>query len=37
MSRAASPSIGRIYGVARVTREWELARSSYYHHRARHG
>ena len=35
MSRAASSSAGRIYGVARVAREWELARSSFYHQRTR--
>ena len=35
MSRAASPFTGRRYGVARVTREWELARSSFYHQHAR--
>ena len=34
MSRAASPFTGRVYGVARVAREWELARSSFYHQRA---
>ena len=34
MSRAASPFTARRYGVARVTREWELARSSFYHQRA---
>src|SRR5713226_1525303 len=28
MSRAASPFAGRLYGVVRVTREWEMARSS---------
>ncbi len=33
MSRAASPSAGRIYGVARVLRAWELARSSFYSQR----
>ena len=33
MSRASSPSTERIYGVARVAREWELARSSFYHQR----
>ncbi|PYU29956.1 MAG: IS3 family transposase, partial [Acidobacteria bacterium] len=31
MSRAASPFAGRLYGVVRVTREWELARSSFYY------
>jgi putative transposase len=30
MSRAASPFAGRLYGVVRVTREWEMARSSFY-------
>jgi putative transposase len=34
MSQAASPFAGRLYGVARVTREWEMARSSFYHQRA---
>ena len=33
MSRAASPFTGRRYGVMRVTREWELARSSFYYQR----
>ena len=37
MSRAASPSGNVVYGVARVTREWELARSTFYHHRAQQG
>ena len=34
MSRAASPFTGGLYGVARVTREWDMARSSFYHQRA---
>jgi HTH-like domain len=34
MSRAASPFTGRRYGVVCVTREWEMARSSFYHQRA---
>lgn len=34
MSRAASPSGTVTYGVARVTREWEIARSSFYYRRA---
>jgi len=34
MSRAASPFAGQLYGVVRVTREWQLARSSFYHQRA---
>jgi putative transposase len=34
MSRAASPFTGGPYGVVRVTREWEMARSSFYHQRA---
>jgi putative transposase len=34
MSRAASPFTERRYGVVRVTREWEMARSSFYHQRA---
>ena len=33
MSRAASPSTKKTYGVVRVTREWELARSSFYYQR----
>jgi len=33
MSRAASPFTERRYGVARVTREWEMARSSFYYQR----
>jgi len=33
MSRATSPFTGRCYGVVRVTREWEMARSSFYHQR----
>jgi putative transposase len=33
MSRAASPFTERRYGVVRVTREWEMARSSFYHQR----
>lgn len=33
MSRATSSSAGRIYGVARGDREWELARLSFYHRR----
>ena len=33
MSRAASPFTGRHYGVVRVTREWEMARSSFYFRR----
>ena len=33
MSRAASPFAGRRYGVVRVTREWEMARSSFYYQR----
>ena len=35
MSRAASSSAEVRYGVVRVTREGELARSSFYHRRAR--
>lgn len=30
MSRAASPSTGRIYGLARVCRIWNMAKSTYY-------
>jgi len=33
MSPATSLSTGQVYGVARVAREWELARSSFYHQR----
>jgi transposase InsO family protein len=33
MSRAASPFTERRYGVVRVTRAWEMARSSFYHQR----
>jgi len=33
MSCAASPSTGQVYGVARVLRAWELARSSFYYQR----
>ena len=33
MSRATSPFAGRHYGVVRVTREWEMARSSFYYQR----
>jgi transposase InsO family protein len=33
MSRAASPFTGRRYGVVRVTRAWEMARSSFYYQR----
>ena len=31
MSHATSPFAERRYGVARVTREWEMARSSFYY------
>ncbi len=34
MSHATSPFAERRYGVVRVTREWEMARSSFYHQRA---
>jgi putative transposase len=34
MSHAASPFTDRCYGVVRVTREWKMARSSFYHQRA---
>jgi putative transposase len=34
MSHAASSFTGRLYGAVRVTGEWELARSSFYHQRA---
>src|SRR3954471_17976751 len=30
MSRATSPSSGRIYGVAMVAQEWGVARSTFY-------
>ena len=30
MARAASPATGRCYGIARVCRVWEVARSSFY-------
>ena len=33
MSRAASPFTERRYGVVRVTREWDMARSSFCHQR----
>lgn len=33
MSRTASPSAGRPYGLARVCRLWRLARSTVYHRR----
>src|SRR5260370_11937902 len=33
MSRAASPFTGRRYGVVCVTREWAMARSSFYYQR----
>jgi putative transposase len=33
MSRAASPFAGRLYGAVRVTREGEMARSSFYDRR----
>lgn len=33
MSCATSLSTGQVYGVARVVRVWELARSSFYHQR----
>jgi putative transposase len=33
MSHVASPFAGRVYGVVRVTREWEMARSSFYYRR----
>src|SRR5688572_10106320 len=35
MSRATSPSTGRPYGVARVTRVWAIARSTIYAQRQR--
>src|SRR3712207_4546482 len=34
MSRTASPSTGRPYGLARVCRIWRVARASVYRHRA---
>lgn len=33
MSRAHSPSLGRIYGLARVTRVWSLSRATVYRSR----
>ena len=33
MSHATSPFAERRYGVVRVTRQWEIARSSFYHQR----
>ena len=33
MSQAASPFAERLYGVVRVTRDWEMARSSFYYQR----
>ena len=30
MAETASPATGRSYGVARVCRAWEVARSSFY-------
>ena len=33
MSRAASPSVDRVYGLARVTRCWNLSRATAYRHR----
>lgn len=35
MSQAVSPSADRPYGLQRVTRAWQLARSSVYARRAR--
>jgi putative transposase len=34
MSRTASPSAGRPYGLARVCRLWRTARATVYRHRA---
>lgn len=34
MSRTTSPSTGRPYGLARVTRVWAVARATVYRHRA---
>jgi transposase InsO family protein len=36
MSRRTSPSTHRPYGITRVVREWELARSTVYARRTRH-
>ena len=33
MSQAASPSTGKPYGLARVCRVWQVARSTVYWHR----
>ena len=35
MSRAISTPVGKVYGVARVCRVWERARSTVYHHRGK--
>jgi putative transposase len=35
MSRAVSPSTGRLYGVLRVTRLWGVSRATVYRHRRR--
>ena len=35
MAEATSPATGRAYGVARVCRVWEVARSSFYAARTR--
>ena len=32
MSRAVSPSVDRVYGLARVARCWRLSRASLYRH-----
>jgi putative transposase len=34
MSRERSPSTGRVYGVARVSRLWRVARATVYRHRS---
>jgi hypothetical protein len=33
MSQAVSPSIDRVYGLARVTRCWNVSRATVYRHR----
>src|SRR5512147_1413469 len=35
MSRQVSPSMGRVYGLLRVTRIWGMSRATVYRHRGR--